>query len=74
MTIVKIRARAFSSEWVRMHSAAVDSDGTVRVWDDVAGHYTRCHILSERSQVRARRHARACDEALARINRARATR
>jgi len=27
----------------------IDADGAVRVWDDVAGHYTLVHSLSERT-------------------------
>lgn len=36
--------------------ATVDTDGTVRVWDSVAGHYTRCHSLTtaQIASVRAR--------------------
>jgi hypothetical protein len=36
--------------------ATADQDGTVRVWDSVAGHYTTCHSLTERQQqlVRSR--------------------
>lgn len=30
------------------------SDGTVSVWDDVAGHYTTCHSLTESQQRRLR--------------------
>ena len=29
-------------------------DGTVRVWDDVAGHYTACHSLTESQCKRLR--------------------
>lgn len=32
--------------------AIVDDDGTVRVWDSVAGHYTRCHSLTP-AQIRS---------------------
>ena len=33
----------------------VDDDGTVRVWDDVAGHYTLWHRLTEAQIAEARR-------------------
>lgn len=46
------RAKAFSDEGVREHKIKVDSDGTVRVWDSVAGHYTTCHSLSVGAQRR----------------------
>jgi hypothetical protein len=44
---------AFSTE-SGTYRAIVDADGTVRVWDDVAGHYTRCHALTA-GQVRSAR-------------------
>lgn len=44
--IVIARAKAFSGEGVRSHKFSVSPDNTVRVWDDVAGHYTTCHCLS----------------------------
>jgi len=36
--------------------ATADKDGTVRVYDSVAGHYTTCHDLTPRQQqiVRSR--------------------
>jgi len=59
-----IRAKAFSGEGVRTHRVMVQADtvdgqevtrGAVLVWDDVAGHYTRCHSLSPRAIARIRR-------------------
>ena len=52
---ITIRCKAFSGEGVRTHRVMVDEDGTVRVWDSVAGHYTVCHSLSPRSQRRIAR-------------------
>ena len=59
-TITKItaRAKAFSNEGIKTHQFSVDADGTVRVWDSVAGHYTRCHILSKSAETRLRKLAR----------------
>jgi hypothetical protein len=59
-TTVKIeaRARAFCGEGVRTHKFEVEPDGTVLVWDSVAGHYTLCHSLSDSAQARIRRLAR----------------
>ncbi len=54
-TTITAKAKAFSGEGIREHSFEVDDDGTVRVWDSVAGHYTTCHSLS----VSARRHIRS---------------
>ena len=36
---------AFAAE-TGTYRAQVDTDGTVRVWGSVAGHYTRCHSLT----------------------------
>ena len=52
MTQVIARAKAFSNDSIRTHKFEVDSDGTVRVWDSVAGYYTRCHNLSESAKKR----------------------
>ena len=52
---IKIRARAFSDEGIREHRVAVDEDGTVRVWDGVAGYYTTCHCLCDSAIRRARK-------------------
>lgn len=40
--------RAYTCEAApQPHLIRIDRDGSVRVWDAVAGHYTLCHILSE---------------------------
>lgn len=36
---------------------ADERDPDARVWDSVAGHFTRCHALSRRSQIRLLRAA-----------------
>jgi len=28
----------------------IDEDGTIRAWDEVAGHYTTCHSLTKRQE------------------------
>lgn len=38
--------------------AYADSEGTVRVWDSVAGYWTTCHSLTVRQMQRVRRMAR----------------
>lgn len=49
---VTIRARAFGG---RLETIKAQIDGaTVRVYDEVAGHYTTCHSLSERDIGRIR--------------------
>jgi len=48
------RAKAFASECICEHRFLVDGDD-VRVWDDVAGHYTTCHALGASAVRRIRR-------------------
>ena len=64
-----MRCHAFSNEITAKHRIRVDVDtlpsgrlmlGTVRVWDDVAGHYTACHDLS--NAVKQRIHKAAAEE------------
>jgi hypothetical protein len=59
-----ICCKAFSGQGVREHRILVEADrvdgngvkrGMIRVWDDVAGHFTGCHSISERTQQRIRR-------------------
>lgn len=55
MKTITARAKAFSGESVKTHKFAIDQDGTVRVWDSIAGHYTTCHSLSKSAQTRIRK-------------------
>lgn len=55
---ITARAKAFSTEGIKSHKFAVDTDGTVRVWDAVAGHYTTCHSLSKSAETRIRKLAK----------------
>ena len=57
MTTITIRARAFTGSTVRPVRCLVEPDGTVRVWDSVAGHWTTCHALTADAQRRARKAA-----------------
>lgn len=52
---ITARAKAFSNEGIKTHKFSVDADGTVRVWDSVAGHYTTCHSLSKSAEARIRK-------------------
>jgi hypothetical protein len=54
MTITA-RCKAFDGEGVRENKIRIDADGTIRVWDAVAGHYTTCHGLSKAAQGRLRK-------------------
>lgn len=56
--VIEMRCKAFSTEGVRNNLVLVEPDGSVRVWDDVAGYYTTCHALGEASKRRARKMAR----------------
>jgi len=58
MQIIEAVEKPFSSFPRALHSFGVDPDGTVTVYDSVAGHYTICHSLSADSQARIRRLAR----------------
>ena len=52
------RAKAFSTEGVRRNKFRVDlDDGTVRVWDCIAGHYTTVHGMSKAAESRIRKMA-----------------
>jgi hypothetical protein len=51
-TKITARAKAFRGEGVREHRFLIDADGTVRVWDSLAGHYTTCHTMSQAVQKR----------------------
>jgi hypothetical protein len=57
-TEITARAKAFSNECIKSHKFSVDADGTVRVWDAVAGHYTTCHSLSKSAEARIRKLAK----------------
>lgn len=57
--VLTIRTKAFSGEGIKKHRVMVDADGTVRVYDSVAGYYTTCHSLSQGTQARIRRMARS---------------
>jgi hypothetical protein len=41
--------------WGRKIEAYADADGTVRVYDSVAGYYTVCHSLTKGQEARVRR-------------------
>lgn len=55
---ITARCKAFCSEGVRVNKIRIDTDGTVRVWDAAAGHYTTCHSLSKATQNRLRKLAK----------------
>ena len=50
--------QAFSSEGPGTYRVLVTPDGSVLVWDSLAGHYTACHVLTPSAQARLRAKAR----------------
>jgi len=55
-TTIEMTCRAFRGETKpRRHSLMVDTDGRVRVWDDIGNIYTVCHSLNVRDERRARK-------------------
>lgn len=58
MTItITARARAFSNDCIRKHTFQIEGE-RVYVWDEVAGHFTRCHSLSVGQIARLRKLAK----------------
>ena len=43
--IFTMTCKPFTNEKRQSYKIAVDPDGTVRVWDSVAGHYVTSHVL-----------------------------
>ena len=53
--LVIARARFFTGSGIERRRCKLDEDGTVRVWDKVAGHYTLVHSLSPSARRRISR-------------------
>jgi hypothetical protein len=64
MTTMTVRCRAWTGQPVREEHVSVESDGTVRVYDSIAGHYTTCHALGPSAEIRIRRMAAAEEKRL----------
>ena len=45
------RCVAFPGHRRTNYACAIDAAGNVRVWDDVAGHFTTCHILTDEQKA-----------------------
>ena len=54
-TTITTRARAFAGRPIEEVRCRLEPDGTVLVWDSVAGHFTRCHSLVKSAVGRIRR-------------------
>lgn len=52
------RCAPFTGQPRAEHRVMVERDGTVRVYDGVAGHYTVCHSLTAEEQARLVRAAK----------------
>ena len=46
------RGRAFEHERSRIHRVLIEDDGSILVWDAIAGHYTRRHQLRSSAVLR----------------------
>lgn len=58
-----VRARFWHGQGITEEAVYVDiTDGIVRVWDDIAGHYTTFHSLSKSAIARIRKMARVARE------------
>lgn len=56
-TTINLRCKAFAHEPAREHLIMV-TDTEIRVWDEVAGYFTRHHSLMPSAQRKARQLAR----------------
>ena len=54
-TVITFRCKAFGK--LDNHKVMVDSDGTVRVFDEVKGYYSTCHSMSTSAKRKAYRQA-----------------
>ena len=59
MTIRTARTYRAFSDGTKTRLFDLDADGTVRVYDPIAGHYTVCHSLTARQMQMIRAEARA---------------
>ena len=59
MKVITIKCKAFGNETAKEYKVLIEDNGTVRVYDSVAGYYTACHRLSKSQQRRIRRWALA---------------
>lgn len=68
MKTIEMKVKAFSCEKTQVYSFALDSDGDVMVFDDVAGHYTHCHAISKSAQKKIKEAIKALSEEIAEEN------
>lgn len=57
-TKITVRARFFRGGPIEARKVIVETDGTICVWDNVAGYYTHCHGLTRAAERRIRNLAR----------------
>lgn len=53
-----VSCRAFTGEGARLHKVRVHADGSIKVFDAVAGYYTSAHVLAPSAEQRIRRLAK----------------
>jgi len=49
ITAMEFRGKVFSGRGIETVDVHCLENGSVLAWDDVAGHMTRCHSISERN-------------------------
>jgi hypothetical protein len=55
---ITAKVKAFAPEKMQNYRLSVERDGGVAVYDPIAGFFTRCHILTPRTQRRIAARAR----------------
>lgn len=64
-TTIVVRCKAFASDGVATNLVRIDHDGSLTVWDSVAGAYTSCHAIGPRSARRIlAKHGSVCPAVL----------
>ena len=56
---VTFRCRAFRCERIRLNTVRVYANGDVLVYDELAKHFTTCHILGRAAKAKAKQLATA---------------
>lgn len=51
---MEFRGKVFTGGGIETVDVRVDDEGTIRVWDEIAQHWTLCHSISVRNQRQIR--------------------
>lgn len=46
---MEFRGKVFAGRGIETVDVRVDDEDVVRVWDEIAGHWTTCHSISDRN-------------------------